>query len=75
MDDVADAMNAAGLHVQVHRFHDSVALGVNGVTVYLSRRQALSLQRALKAASVDVAKNPGRVGLFGTFRLAKTNDR
>jgi hypothetical protein len=68
---VAHAMNAEGLSVQVHRFHDTVALGVNGATVYLTRRQTLDLQRALKAAAVDVAKHPGGVGLFGTFQIVE----
>lgn len=56
---------------QVHRFRDCVAVYVGtGETVYLSRRHALALARALRACAVDIAKNPSFAqSKFGTFNM------
>ncbi len=55
--EVAEAFGQ-NISVSVYRLHDSVALTVGSEVVYLSRRQAQSLSRALHACGVDVVKNP-----------------
>lgn len=57
---------------QVHRFGDCVAIYVgSGETVYLPRRHALALARAIRACAVDIAKNPSFTqSKFGTFNLS-----
>lgn len=55
---------------QVHRFRDAVALYVgNGRTVYLDRRDAARLAKALSAVARDVKARPFQDSTCGTFEL------